>query len=124
MFGTIRLLPWQVQLATAALVLAMGFGAIAMFPSSPGALLMLVVSLVTGVPLWFSGFGVRSARLLEAFERARAEGEMAALQQAVDEAQARGSGVDRMLLKRGYSSEKIRRWIALECDVVLPRQRT
>ena len=29
-------------------------------------------------------------------------------------------GVERFLLERGYTSAKVRRWIALECGVVLP----
>ena len=66
------------------------------------------------------GLGVRRSQLLEASERARAEAEMDDLRRVVAEAAERGGVTHRTLSKRGYTSPKIRRWIALECGVVLP----
>ena len=91
-----------------------------MMRSVQGLLPMLFVLLVVGVPLAWSGLRVRRTQLLEASERARAEAEMADLQREVEAAKGRGGVTHRMLAKRGYTSPKIRRWIALECGVVLP----
>ena len=118
--GTIRLLPWQAQVGVAALLLAMSVVTMVMMRSVQGLLPMLFVLLVVGVPLAWSGLRVRRTQLLEASERARAEAEMADLQREVEAAKGRGGVTHRMLAKRGYTSPKIRRWIALECGVVLP----
>ena len=120
-FGaSIRLLPWQAQVGVAALLLAMCVVTMVMTGSSEGLLPMLFVFLVAGVPLGLSGLAVRRTQLLEASERARAEAEMDDLRRAVAEAAERGGVTHRMLSKRGYTSPKIRHWIALECGVVLP----
>lgn len=120
-FGSsIRLLPWQVQVGVSVLLLGMFVATLAMFPTLQGTLPMLFVFLVAGLPLGLSGLGVRRTQLLEASERARAEAEMDDLRRVVAEAAERGGVTHRTLSKRGYTSPKIRRWIALECGVVLP----
>ena len=120
-FGSsIRLLPWQAQVGVSALLLVMFVATLAMSTTLQGLLPMLFVLLVVGVPLGLSGLGVRRAQLLEASERARAEAEMDDLRRAVAEAEGRGGVTHRTLSKRGYTSPKIRRWIGLECGVVLP----
>ena len=121
-FDAIRLLPWAAQLASAALILAMAVVAVVWFPSG-GALLMLVVSLVCGLPLAASGLSLRRTQQLYSAERSRAEGEMVALRRALEEAEARGGATHLTLSQRGYSSAKVRRWIARECGVVLPERR-
>ena len=122
-FGsTIRLLPWQAQVGVSALLLGMSVATLALVPAVQGIVPMLFVFLVAGVPLGLSGLGVRRAQRLEASERARAEAEMDDLRRAVADAQARGGVTHRTLGKRGYTSPKIRRWIALECGVVLPER--
>lgn len=122
-FGsTIRLLPWQAQVGASALVLGMAVATVALVPTTQGIIPMLIVLLVAGVPLGLSGLGVRRTQRLEASERARAEAELDDLRRAVADAQARGGVTHRTLGKRGYTSPKIRRWIALECGVVLPER--
>jgi len=120
--GSIRLLPWQAQVGLSALLLGMFVATLAMSTTLQGLLPMLFVLLVVGVPLGLSGLGVRRTQLLEASERARAEAEMGDLRRAVAEAEGRGGVTHRTLSKRGYTSPKIRRWIALECGVVLPER--
>ena len=120
-FGSsIRLLPWQVQVGVSILLLGMFVATLAMFPTLQGTLPMLFAFLVAGLPLGLSGLGVRRTQLLEASERARAEAEMDDLRRVVAEAAERGGVTHRTLSKRGYTSPKIRRWIGLECGVVLP----
>ena len=75
--GTIRLLPWQVQVGVAALLLGMSLVTLTMYPTLQGLLPMLFVFLVVGVPLGVSGLRVRRTQLLEASERARAEAAVA-----------------------------------------------
>ena len=118
--SSIRLLPWQVQVGVSVLLLGMFVATLAMFPTLQGTLPMLFVFLVAGLPLGLSGLRVRRTQLLEASERARAEAEMDDLRRVVAEAAERGGVTHRTLSKRGYTSPKIRRWIALECGVVLP----
>lgn len=122
-FGSsIRLLPWQVQVGVSMLLLGMFVATLAMYPALQGAVPMLFVFLVAGLPLGLSGLGVRRTQLLESSERARAETEMDDLRRVVAEAAERGGVTHRTLSKRGYTSQKIRRWIALECGVVLPER--
>jgi len=118
--GTIRLLPWQAQVGVAALMLAGLLATLAAYPTWEGVVPMLALFLIVGLPLGLSGLGVRRTQLLEASERARAEAELDDLRRVVAEAAERGGVTHRTLSKRGYTSPKIRRWIALECGVVLP----
>ena len=60
--------------------------------------------------------------LLREERGARAEAELDELRALVLEAVEQARAVERMLTKRGYTSAKVRRWIALECGVVLPRR--
>ena len=75
-----------------------------------------------GVPLGVSGLRVRRTQLVEASERARAEAELEDLRLELESAKGRGGVTHRTLSKLGYTSAKIRRWIALECGVVLPER--
>ena len=120
--GSIRLLPWQAQIGVSVLLLVMLVATLTLYPTLQGAVPMLFLFLVAGLPLGLSGLGVRRTQLLEASERARAEAEMDDLRRVVAEAAERGGVTHRTLSKRGYTSQKIRRWIALECGVVLPER--
>ena len=120
--NSIQLLPWRAQVGAAALVLATGFVPFAKVPSSLGALGLFAVALAASLPLGWSGLNVRRAKLVDAAERARAEAELEELRGAVEAARARGAAIDRLLRKRGYTSVRVRRWIAREVDVVSPER--
>lgn len=120
--GAIRLLPWQAQVGVAAMLLGMSLVTLTMYPTLQGLLPMLFVFLVVGVPLGVSGLRVRRTQLLEASERARAEAELEDLRLELESAKGRGGVTHRTLSKLGYTSAKIRRWIALECGVILPER--
>ena len=122
MFDSILLLPPVVQLLAAGLALAMGAAAVWMFPSSPGTWTLFVGCAALGVPLGLRGLKLLDEQKLEARERARAEAELDELRALVLEAVEQARAVERMLTKRGYTSAKVRRWIALECGVVFPRR--
>ncbi len=122
MFDSILLLPPVVQLLTAGLTLTMGVAAVWMFPSSAGAWTLLAVFAALGSSLGLRALKLLDEQKLEARERARAEAELDELRALVLEAVEQARAVERVLTRRGYTSAKVRRWIALECGVVLPRR--
>lgn len=105
-------------------VLMFGLGAagFAIGSASLGNLILVGVGAALGVPLLLRGLRERADERAAADELARARDELPALREAVAEARADKRGIDRFLRDRGYSSAKVRRWIALECDIVLPRE--
>ena len=92
--GSIQLLPWRAQVGAAALVLATGLVPFAKLPSSLGALGLFAVALA----------------------------EIDELRGAIEAARARGAAIDRVLTKRGYTSARIRRWIAREVCAASPKR--
>jgi len=120
--GSIQLLPWRAQLGAAALVLATGLVPFARMSSSLGALGLFAVALAASVPLGWSGLSARKAELVDAAERARADAELEELRGAVEAARARGAAIDRMLIKRGYTSARVRRWIARDACAASPKR--
>lgn len=120
--GSIQLLPWRAQVDAAALVLATGLVPFAKLPSSLGALGLFAVALAASVPLGWSGLSARRAELVDAAERERALAEIDELRGAIEAARARGAAIDRVLTKRGYTSARIRRWIAREVCAASPKR--
>jgi hypothetical protein len=105
--------PW-VRITTGALMLALG-GPLLAFGSLAGFLGL------AGLPLLCDGWRDAHHRRTDAAELARARVELEAIRPGVRDAVQRRRDVDRLLRDLGYTSAKARRWIALECDVVLPR---
>lgn len=116
----ILVLPAKAKLLVGIVMLAMGAVGIAL-DRTPYSFGLLGATLVFGVPLLVSGRRGLQAERIEHAERARAETELPALRDAVAAAVAQRHSVGRLLRQRGYTSAKVRRWIALECDVVLAR---
>jgi hypothetical protein len=103
------------------LMLLLGGGALALDSDSLASWILILVAGCLGVPLLLRGMQERGWQRLEAAELERARSDLPALRIDIAEAQADRRGVDRLLRDRGYTTEKARRWIALECDIVLPR---
>ena len=129
LFEQLSLLPPTVQIGASLLMLAMGAGAIAMMPGGFGAieildlfgcLILVAIAAAIGIPLGLQGLRLRRERRVEAEEMERAKAEVHELRLLVEEAVERQRGVERVLMKQGFTSAKVRRWIALECDIVLP----
>ena len=115
-------MPWRAQVGAAALVLAMGLVPFAGMQLSPGAFGLFAVALAASAPLGWSGLSARRAERVDAAERARADAELEELRGAVEAARGRGAAIDRMLIKRGYTSARVRRWIAREACAAPPRR--
>ena len=113
-------LPPAAKVVAGCVMLALGVTAVAIGGGFLGFVL-LGLAVMFGVPMLVSAFADRRHRRLDAAERARAEAELPALKQAIAEAVAARHNVGRLLRLRGYSSPRVRRWIALECGVVLAR---
>lgn len=109
--------PW-VRIAAGAGMLAMGSAGIVMVQGFAG-LVLLGTTAAVGLPLLLSGLADRRTQAHEREERARAEVDLPYLKDAVGAAVQQKQDVARLLRKRGYTSDKVRRWIALECGVVL-----
>ena len=121
MGAQLAVLPPAAKVVVAPLMLVLGVVAIVLDPGSVFAWVLLVAAVALGGPLLLQGLGELRARQVFERERARARAELVVLQADLREVIAEKRGVERFLLERGYTSEKARRWIALECGVVLPR---
>lgn len=80
---------------------------------------LLGAGVAIGVPLVWSGWSAQREQEVERTERARAEVDLPYLRDFVAAAVKEHRNVARLLRERGYTSDKVRRWIALECGVVL-----
>lgn len=103
----------QVVAGTSMLLLAAG----TLLLGSLWGLLFLAV----GAPVVIAGVAARRQAHADREQRARAELELPELRVVIAAAVAARHNVSRLLRLRGYTSAKVRRWIALECDVVLAR---
>lgn len=112
------MLPASAKIGAGILMLALGLGGITM---EVGLYSLVLLGLAGGVggPLLWSGLADRKAQRLDAAERRRAEAELPALREAIAAAVAQQQNVGRLLRERGYARPRVRRWIALECGVVL-----
>ena len=106
--------PW-VKIATGAITTCLCAAMAGM-----GSLVWITGSFV-GVPLLTEGVRDARRRAAERLELARARAELDAIRPGVHEAVRRRRDVGELLRRLGYTTSKARRWIALECDVVLPR---
>ncbi|MCK5945567.1 MAG: hypothetical protein KAI24_26490 [Planctomycetes bacterium] len=122
LFAQLSVLPPAVQVAAATLMLAMGIAGIWLMPTGFASWLLLIVAFAVGGPVGVQGLTLQRERRVEAEEMRRAKDELPELRLVVDDAQGELRGVERTLMKRGYTSAKVRRWIAPECGVVLPRR--
>jgi len=114
-------LPPGARIGAGSVMLAMGGIAIAVQPMSFWAFVLLLVTAAIGAPLLIGGISDRRRRGLETAELERARAELAQLREAIAVEVAGRRNVGKLLRDRGYTTDKARRWIALECDVVLPR---
>jgi hypothetical protein len=115
-------LPPTVKLVAGAFMLLLGVVGMCMMPSVY-SFVLLGLGVALGVPLLLAGRSERRQQGLDAVERLRAEGELAELRLAITAAVERKHNVGRILRERGYSSARVRRWIALECGIVLAQGR-
>lgn len=83
--------------------------------------MLLLLTAAVGVPLLLSGLGDRRRQRIAALERLRAERELPELRALLVAARQQGRSVFGLLRQRGYTSDVVCRWIALECGIVLPR---
>jgi hypothetical protein len=114
-------LPPAARIVAGSVMLAMGGIAIAVQPLSFWAYVLLLVTAAIGAPLLIGGLADRRRRAIESVELARAEVELPELRLAIAAERTGRRNVGKLLRDRGYTTDKARRWIALECDVVLPR---
>jgi hypothetical protein len=114
-------LPPGARIGAGSVMLAMGGIAIAVQPLSFWAFVLLLVTAAIGVPLLLGGLADRRRRAIESVELARAKAELPELRLAIAAERTGRRNVGKLLRDRGYTTDKVRRWIALECDVVLPR---
>lgn len=112
------MLPPTARIAAGALMLGMGLVSICMLVAL-ASLVLLGLGVSVGLPLVISGLLAKRQRAVEDAERQRAEAELPELRKLIAAAVAARQGVSRLLRQRGYQSARVRRWIALECDVVL-----
>ncbi|MCA8963990.1 MAG: hypothetical protein KDC48_03855 [Planctomycetes bacterium] len=102
-----------------AVMLAMAIGAFCLPPVGSYGFLLVVLGGGMGSPLLVVGLRERRQAARDAAELARGMAELPALREAVAAAVAQRHNVGRLLRQRGYTSAKVRRRLALECDVVL-----
>lgn len=112
-------LPPLVRMVTGAVMLGLGGVGICLSLSFYSAVL-LGLAVLLGVPLLWIGWLDRARQQIERAEMVRAGAELPNLRAMVAAAVAARRSVGSLLRHQGFTSEKVRRWIALECDVVLP----
>ena len=115
----LSVMPPPVRIGAGLLMLAMGIGGLLMMPIGLWSAVLAALTFVVGLPLLVGGLRDRRVQRIEREERARAEAELPRLREEVAACVERRHSVPRLLKQRGYTSPKVRRWIALECDVVL-----
>ena len=115
---SLLVLPASAKIGAGILMLALGIGGIAM---GVGLYSLVLLGLGAGMggPLLWSGLAVRKAQRLDDAERRRAEAALPALREVIAAAVAQKQNAGRVLRERGYERPRVRRWIALECGVVL-----
>ncbi|MCA8978250.1 MAG: hypothetical protein KDC98_26215 [Planctomycetes bacterium] len=106
------------RIGAGVLMLAMGVTGVIM-EANLWSLVLLGAAAMIGLPALISGLGDRRRQRIERGERVRAEQELPRLRAEIAACVARNHNVSRLLKQQGYTSARVRRWIALECDVVL-----
>lgn len=114
-------LPPSAKLIAGSFMILLALGAMLMMPGSFYSWLLLLVAGAIGPMLVYQGTTELRERAIVDEEMARAEFELDDLKQLVADLTGSKRGVERFLMERGYTSHKVRRWIALECDIVLPK---
>lgn len=85
-----------------------------------GGWLMLAIGCFLGAPVTIQGLSqLKELRTVER-ELASAREELDLLKLEVEQAVDDKRGIERFLMDAGYTTAKARRWIALECGIVLP----
>ncbi|MFT4512244.1 MAG: hypothetical protein ACI91B_000932 [Planctomycetota bacterium] len=85
-----------------------------------GGWLLLAIGCFLGAPVTIQGMSqLKEQRTVER-ELARAREELDLLKLEIEQAADDKRGIERFLMEHGYTSAKARRWIALECGIVLP----
>ena len=119
-FQQLSVMPPAVKAFVGPLMAGMGIVAVVMIPDSVYSWVLLVVGGLIGIPLGWHGVVERREQKLIAAELERAQQELETLRLELEQVAADKRGVERFLMDRGYTTAKARRWIALECGVVLP----
>lgn len=119
-FQQLSVLPPAVKAFVGPLMVGMGIVAVVMISDSVYSWVLLVVGGLIGAPLGWQGVVQCREQKLEREELARAALELESLRVQLEQVAEDKRGVERFLMECGYTTAKARRWIALECDVVLP----
>jgi len=119
----LSVMPPVVKAGVGVVMIAMGIVAVVLMPESMYSWVLLVISGLLGVPLAWQGAAQSRQQKLEAEELERAEIELESLRVQLEQVAEDKRGVERFLMECGYTTAKARRWIALECGVVLPISR-
>tara|TARA_R110002096_G_scaffold108799_5_gene238125 strand:+ start:1971 stop:2399 length:429 start_codon:yes stop_codon:yes gene_type:complete len=119
-FQQLSVLPPAAKAFVGSLMVLMGIVAVTMVPETAFSWVLLVLGLILGLPLAWQGFTQAKEHQLVTKELERAALELDILRLELEQATADKRGIERFLMDRGYTTAKARRWIALECDVVLP----
>ena len=120
LFQQLSVMPPMVKAIVGPAMVLMGVAAVIMVPDSGYSWVLLALGVIIGIPLGWQGAVQQSDEKLVQKELARAVEELELLRLDVEQAAADKRGVERFLMERGYTTSKARRWIALECGVVLP----
>ena len=119
-FQQLSVLPPLVKALVGPALFLMGVSALVMLPDGYYSWVLFALGALLGIPLGWQGVVQHKEHRLVAVEITRASAEMPQLQADLQQAASDKRGVERLLLERGYTTAKARRWIALECGVVLP----
>lgn len=120
LLAQLMVLPPWVRMATGTGIVGMATVVLSQYGISYYGVLFFGFGALLGVPLSWSGIHDWREQHRERLERARATAELPTLRDELEGLREDKRGVERFLLERGYRSAKVRRWIALECGVVLP----
>lgn len=119
-FDGLPMLSPNAKLLAGGLMIGCGLAlAVASQLASTAGYVGLLLGVAVGGPMLRSGLADRRRLALEAAELARGLAEMPELRPAIAAAVAAGHHVGRLLKQRGYTSARVRRKLALECDVIL-----
>ena len=119
-FQQLSVMPPAVKALAGPLMVLMAIVAVTMMPETLYSWVLLALGFMIGIPLTWQGFSQRKEEKLVTKELERAALELDILRLELEQAAADKRGAERFLMERGYTTAKARRWIALECDIVLP----
>lgn len=119
----LAVMPPLVKAGVGVLLISMGSVAVILMPESLYSWVLVVLGGLVGMPLGWQGVAQSRQEKLEAEELDRAGIELESLRVQLEQVAEDKRGVERFLMECGYTTTKARRWIALECGVVLPISR-